>query len=149
GEGEREMAAASASLTSSCSRSSIRLSSPPPRPLRESLRVWNRETLDISHPRRGVRCSSSSNNRIPSPGSGEPSEPPTWFVLGQVLLDILLRYEEVIVRAKKAKERAALEVMTETGVLSTPSSAPSDNSTTASPNPDPKTEDPLREMLKD
>ncbi|RWW87918.1 hypothetical protein BHE74_00003219 [Ensete ventricosum] len=134
------MAAASASLTSSCSLSPIRLSSPPPRPLRESLRVWNRETLDISRPRRGVRCSSSSNNRIPSPGSGEPSEPPTWFVLGQ---------EEVIVRAKKAKERAALEVMTETGVVSKPSSSPSDNSTTASPNPDPKTEDPLREMLKD
>ncbi|XP_065004407.1 uncharacterized protein At4g13200, chloroplastic-like [Musa acuminata AAA Group] len=173
------MAAASASLTSSCTRPSIRLSSPSPRPPRESLRVWNRETLYISHPRRGVRCSSSSNNnRTPYPGSDKNDSRIVLdaFFLGKAFAEALNEriestvgeilsvvgqwqaeqqkqvqdfQEEVIVRAKKAKERAALEVMTETGVLSKPSSAPLDNSTTASPNPDPKTEDPLQEMLKD
>ncbi|CAL9088927.1 unnamed protein product [Musa textilis] len=173
------MAAASASLTSSCTRSSIRLSSPSPRPLRESLRVWNRETLYISHPRRGVRCgSSSNNNRTPYPGSDKNDSRIVLdaFFLGKAFAEALNEriestvgeilsvvgqwqaeqqkqvqdfQEEVLVRAKKAKERAALEVMTETGVLSKPSSAPLDNSTTTSPNLDPKTEDPMQEMLKD
>lgn len=140
--------------------------------------MWNRETLYVSHPRRGVRCSSSNNNRTPYPGSDNNDSRIVLdaFFLGKAFAEALNEriestvgeilsvvgqwqaeqqkqvqdfQEEVIVRAKKAKERAALEVMTETGVLSKPSNAPLDNSTTASPNPDPKTEDPLQEMLKD
>lgn len=59
--------------------------------------------------------------------------------------------EEVIERAKKAKERASLEVMEEQGVISKSLRAPSDTAAPADspPSHGPKTEDPFLEMLKD
>jgi len=59
--------------------------------------------------------------------------------------------EEVLERAKKAKEKAALEVMEDQGLISTSLAAAPDSATTpvVPSSPGPTTEDPLQETLKD
>ncbi|WOL07466.1 hypothetical protein Cni_G16207 [Canna indica] len=167
-------ASASASLTTVCGSSSLWFQSPFPRPLRQSVQAWSPKCLPTSHPRRGtVVCS----NRTPTPFSENDRKTVLdAFFLGKALaetlneriesnvgeaLSVLGRWqaeqqkqiqdfqEEVIIRAKKAKEKAALEAMGEKGVLSKPLAASSDTLTSVSRSPDSKTEDPLDESLKD
>lgn len=57
--------------------------------------------------------------------------------------------EEVLERAKRAKEKAALEAMKDQGLISKSLSTPPDSTTVALPSSDPKTEDPPQEILMD
>ncbi|XP_008802420.1 uncharacterized protein At4g13200, chloroplastic [Phoenix dactylifera] len=161
--------------TSRC-HSALLLPLPSPR-TRPPPNLKLRTSLAGSGGRRGVRCSSSGP---PSPGSGENDSKVILdaFFLGKAFAEALNEriessvgeilsvigqwqaeqqkqvqdfQEEVIERAKKAKEKASLEVMEEQGVISKSLRAPSDTATPAdsSPSPGPKTEDPFQEMLKD
>lgn len=135
-----------------------------------------RTSLRRSHGRGVVRCSSS---RTPSPGSGDNDNKGVLdaFFLGKAFAEALNErigstvgeifsvigqwqaeqqkqvldfQEEVIERAKKAKEKAALEVVAEQGAMKS-LKAPSDTATpdVSPPSPDPKTEDSFQDTLKD
>lgn len=124
-----------------------------------------------------MQCSSS--NGTPGPGSGENDSKVVLdaFFLGKAFAEALNErigstvgeilsvvgqwqaeqqkqvqdfQEEVLERAKKAKEKAALEAMEDQGLISKSLSTPPEPTTPVAPSSSgATTEDPLQEMLKD
>jgi len=123
--------------------------------------------------------SNSNSNGTPGPGSGENDSKVVLdaFFMGKAFAEALNErigstvgeilsvvgqwqaeqqkqaqdfQEEVLERAKKAKEKAALEAMEDQGLISKSLSTPPDSTTPVAPSSSgPTTEDPLQEMLKD
>ncbi|XP_072963119.1 uncharacterized protein [Typha angustifolia] len=159
--------------TSRCP-STFLLSSPSPRSLAAS--DLKPRSLGRCSRRNGVQCSSGS--ATPGPGENESKAVLDAFFLGKALAEALNERiestvgeilsvvgqwqaeqqkqvqdfeEEVIQRAKKAKERAALEVVDERDVFSTSLKGSSSTTTTtiSTPSPGPVIDDPFQEALRD
>ncbi|XP_073000714.1 uncharacterized protein [Typha latifolia] len=161
--------------TSRCP-STFLLSSPSPSPRTLTASDLKPRSLGRCSRRNGVQCSSGS--ATPGPGENESKAVLDAFFLGKALAEALNERiestvgeilsmvgqwqaeqqkqvqdfeEEVIQRAKKAKERAALEVVDVRDVFSTSLKGSSSTTTTtiSTPSPGPVIDDPFQEALRD